>query len=117
MGAAPLLALVSHGLWVDRYGSDPSIIGRDIVLQGSPFEVIGVMPDGYDFPTPETDVWLPRLIEAERQVLGIRGGAGPTSQGLVSHSTSVIARLAPGVTMEAAVADAERLIARFNGAA
>lgn len=55
----PLVALMSHDLWVSRYGADPSIVGRTIELNGEPTEVIGVMPPGYDFPSPETDVWIP----------------------------------------------------------
>ena len=97
----PLVALLSHGLWVNRYGSDPSIIGRNIEMNGSPWEVIGVMPDGYNFPTPEIDVWIPRQLD-------------PESENFDSHVIRGIARLAPGVTIAEAVADSERLIARYD---
>ncbi len=97
----PTVALISHGLWVSRYGEDPGVIGRSIELNGSPREVIGVMPPGYDFPTPEVDVWVPRQLD-------------PASENFGGHHLNGIARLAPGVTMEAAVADAESLIARFD---
>ena len=97
----PLVALLSHGLWVNRYGSDPSIIGRNIEMNGSPWEVIGVMPDGYNFPTPEIDVWIPRQLD-------------PESENFDSHVIRGIARLALGVTIAEAVADSERLIARYD---
>ena len=97
----PLVALLSHGLWVNRYGSDPSIIGRNIEMNGSPWEVIGVMPDGYNFPTPEIDVWIPRQLD-------------PESENFDSHVIRGIARLAPGVTIAEVVADSERLIARYD---
>ena len=103
LGALPRVTLLSHGLWVDRYGSDPSIVGRDIEVPGGKVEVIGVMPEGYDFPTPNLDLWLPLALDPESVIFE-------------THNISAIARLAPGVTIEAGVADAERLIARFDEA-
>ena len=100
-GGLPLITLMSHRLWVNRYGSDPSIIGRIIQLGNFPAEVIGVMPQGYDFPTPDVDLWFPRP-------------QNPESENFEVHGTSAIARLAPGVSIAEAVADAERLIARYD---
>ena len=97
----PRVALLSDGLWAGRYGSDPAILGRVIELNGVDWEVIGVMPDGYDFPAPGVDIWLPRQLN-------------PASENFGRHHISAIARLAPGTTIEAAVADAESLIRRFD---
>ena len=99
----PRLALLSHRLWTGFFGSDPSVIGRIIELQGQQVEVIGVMPQGFDFPSPEIDVWIPRNLDPESENFGGHGIAG-------------IARLAPGVTIERAVEDSESLIARFDEA-
>ena len=98
---APQVALLSDGLWIDYYGSDPGIIGRVIELNGQQVEVIGVMPRGYNFPTPEIDVWIPRRLD-------------PASENFGGHHLAGIARLAPGSTVESAVADAESLIGRFD---
>ena len=98
---APQVALLSDGLWIDYYGSDPGIIGRVIELNGQQVEVIGVMPRGYNFPTPEIDVWIPRRLD-------------PASENFGGHHLTGIARLAPGSTIESAVADAESLIGRFD---
>ena len=95
-----MVTVLSHGLWVDRYGSDPSIIGRSILLSGGPFDVIGVMPEGYDFPTSEIDLWTLTVF--------------PESENSSRHAISAVARLAPGVTIEEAVADATRLIGDFD---
>jgi putative ABC transport system permease protein len=97
------VALIAHDLWVNRYGADPSILGRQINLFGVPWEVIGVMPAGYDFPTTEADVWIPLQLD-------------PASQNFGGHNLRAIARLAPGVTIAAATEDARRLIARFDEA-
>ena len=97
----PRVALLSDGLWAGRYGSDPSILGRVIELNGVDWEVIGVMPDGYDFPTPDVEIWTPYQLD-------------PASENFGGHHISAIARLASGTTIEAAVADAESLIGRFD---
>ena len=96
----PAVALISDGLWVNRYGSDPSIIGRTIELNGITREVIGVMPAGYDFPNPESDVWIPYQLD-------------PGNDNSGSHYLFGIARLASDVTLEAAITDGERLLAGY----
>ena len=103
----PSVVLLSHDLWVSRYGADPSILGRTIDVNGTPREVIGVMPAGYDFPTtrptPDIDVWIPFQLD-------------PASTNFGSDYINAIARLAPGVTIEAAIDDARSLVARFDEA-
>ncbi len=94
------MGVLSHGLWVNYFGSDPDVIGKFIDLTGIQVEVIGVMPNGFNFPSPDIDMWIPRRLNPESANFG-------------GHSIYGIARLAPGVTVEAAVADAESLIARF----
>ncbi|HVQ16736.1 MAG TPA: ABC transporter permease, partial [Vicinamibacterales bacterium] len=56
-GAAPVVVL-SHGLWVRRFGSDRSIVGRSITFDGVPTEVVGVMPATFSFPDSRTDMWM-----------------------------------------------------------
>jgi putative ABC transport system permease protein len=97
----PLVALLSHGLWASQYGADPAIVGRTIHLNGTSREVIGVMPAGYDFPSPELDVWIPFQLD-------------PASNNFGAHFIFAIARLAPGVTIKAAARDARSLVARFD---
>ncbi len=85
-GAAPV-ALLSDRLWRRRFGGDRTIVGRAITLDGSPVTVAGVMPPGFGFPDPETEIWLPLTFTAEQMerratqvlhVLGrLRPGAAP----------------------------------------
>jgi predicted permease len=56
-GSAPL-AVLSNGLWRSLFGSDPSIVGRTIVLSGRPFVVIGVTPPTFWLPIPNVDLWV-----------------------------------------------------------
>jgi putative ABC transport system permease protein len=104
----PSVALLSHNLWVNHYGSDPAILGRTVEVDGTPREVIGVMPASYDFPAypgPTLDVglWIPFQLN-------------PASANFGSVYINAIARLAPGVTIEAATDDARSLVARLDEA-
>ena len=91
-GAAPVV-IIGHGMWVNRYGSNPSIIGRTIRVNDVPATVIGVMPDGFKFPF-NTDIWLP---------LGMIPGL--EEQRRNARNLSVFGRLAPGVSREQAQSD------------
>ena len=60
-GARPV-AVLSHGLWVRRYGADPNIVGRPLTLNGVPADVIGVMPASFAFPDARVEVLVPELL-------------------------------------------------------
>ena len=96
-GAAPVL--LSHQLWQRAFGSDPSLVGRTIILGERPRTVIGVMPRGFAYPSPQTEFWIPLgLTDAER------GDHG-------SHYLGAVGRLTPGISVERAREDL-RSIAR-----
>lgn len=97
----PRLVLLSDTLWRSVFDADPSLVGRTVQVNGLPWEVIGVMPERYDFPGPDIDVWIPFQLN-------------PASTNTGRPSIDGIARLAPGETLESATADAEALIARFG---
>src|SRR5215470_8889415 len=59
---APPRVVLSHGLWLRRFGGDPDIVGRTIVLSGVSSEVIGVMPASFTFPFERTEAWAPLQI-------------------------------------------------------
>ncbi len=61
-GAEPTVVL-SHGIWQTELAGDPAVIGRRIVLDGQPATVIGVMPRGFFFPTPELRIWRPLNLD------------------------------------------------------
>lgn len=54
---SPSPVIISHGLWVRRYGADPGILDRTIELNQRPRDVVGVMPPRFGFPHAQTDVW------------------------------------------------------------
>src|SRR5207253_1860537 len=56
------VVLLSYHLWERRFGKDPSVVGHKIELNGGPYEVIGVMPQEFRYPTKDYDVWAPLFI-------------------------------------------------------
>lgn len=98
-GAIPI-AVLSHGFWEGTLGSDPSVIGRTLNLDGEVFEVIGVMPAGFGFPAPSTDLYVPMGYFSDRLAWDDRGS---------SSGTRAIARLLPSVEMASAQTDLTRI--------
>jgi putative ABC transport system permease protein len=86
------VAVIGAGLWKRRFGGDPSVIGRKIRLDGEDFTVIGVMPEGFQFPyrAANTELWLPEEPPAQ------------SAQRLYRRSDFVAGRLKRGVTLAAA---------------
>jgi putative ABC transport system permease protein len=98
----PKVAVLGHGLWSDRFGSDPTIVGRKILLDDTPYTVVGVMPRGFAFPDPEDRLWIP--IGLTPQQLANHG----------SHFLRVVARLKPGATLAQAQAELDGIAARLT---
>jgi predicted permease len=99
------VVVISHGLWTRQLGGDPGAIGRTLRLNGRERTVIGVMPRGFAFPTARTDLWVPLALPPQARA----------SRG--SYALYVVGRLAPGVTLAGARADAgtvwSRLVAQY----
>jgi putative ABC transport system permease protein len=94
------VVVISHALWQSRLFGRADILGATLTLNGEPWTVIGVMPPGFSFPA-KVDLWTPQELTAtERAELG-------------SWYLGVIARLKPGVSVEAAQHDVDRLAAEL----
>jgi predicted permease len=59
-GAEPVVVL-GHAIWRDRFGSSPDALGQTVFANGNPYTIVGVAPEGFEFPFGE-DVWLPLVI-------------------------------------------------------
>lgn len=101
-GAAPSLVL-SHGLWRERFGGDPAVVGTTVRLNGEPAEVVGVLPAGLDFPR-DNQVWLPMRLGAPDADLLRRD----------AFRFQAIARLAPDATLDLTRARLAALAARIE---
>jgi putative ABC transport system permease protein len=88
------VALLSHGFWQQRLASDPAVVGRTLILDGSPFTVVGVMPAGFRFPDSDgVSLWTPMAfdsVELSRRT---------------QRMFNVIGRLKAGTTVAAAQAE------------
>jgi predicted permease len=100
--ASPSVVVLSHWLWETRFGSDPEILGRTLLVNGRPLEVVGVMPEGFDVLSPWNRTGRFALYQPFADSL--------LAEGRGNHSYPVVARLAPGVTQEAAEADMQRVM-------
>jgi predicted permease len=102
------VVVISHRLWTDWFGADPSVIGRSYSVSGVDRTVIGVMGPEFRFPDEGTLLWFPTVIRAE--------GITPGQFGL-----PLVGRLAPGATIEGLRLElgalAQRLPERFGGSA
>lgn len=95
------VAIVGHGLWRRRFGSDPKIVGSKIGLNNRPTEVIGIMPDGFAFPTREFELWTPAYIEPE------------TFRARMDADYQAIARLKPEWTLARAQSEMSAIMRRI----
>ena len=92
------VAVLGHGLWQRRFGGDPRVIGQTIALNDATHEVVGVMPEGFDYP-PGADLWTPIGFTAAQRDPSTRS----------SEFLAVIARLRDGTTLAQAQEDMRRV--------
>src|SRR5262247_2263953 len=81
------VVVLRHAFWQTRFGGDPKIIGKRIMLDDKPFEVIGVMPKDFEFPYGGGEMWTPFVIEPLMK------------QDHANHYLQAIGLLKPGVTI------------------
>jgi predicted permease len=98
----PRVAVLSHRLWQRRFGGARDVIGRTVDVNGRPATIVGVMPRAFVYPEREHEVWMPMAFTPEARA----------SRG--SHYLQVVARLAPGATLDAARADMAAIAARLE---
>jgi putative ABC transport system permease protein len=83
--------VLSHALWLRRFGGDPAALGKTLQLEGEPYVVVGVLPPGIELPEL-CDAWVPLSFEPMQLQPGARNW----------HYLKVVARLAPSATLESA---------------
>jgi putative ABC transport system permease protein len=86
------VVLLSHALWENRFGADAGVVGRDILLDGEPHRIIGVLPRGSAFDRGFAQLWKPLAFQSSERTRNF-------------HWIDVFARLAPGATREQAQAE------------
>jgi predicted permease len=94
---SPETVMLMFGYWKARLGGDAAAVGRTILIGGRPKEVIGVLPEDFQFLDLKVSILLPMRIDRGKTTLG-------------NFSYQALARLKPGVAMEQATADMARMI-------
>ncbi len=97
------VVVLSHALWQRRFGGAPDVVGRSLLLDGAPIEVLGVMPPTFRYPSRQVDVWAP---------------ISRVTDTMIPHRRSirwqqVLGRLAPGVTVDETEAEARAIVTRL----
>lgn len=94
------VAVLSYGLWQKRFGGDPKVIGTKVMISGDNTTIVGVMPNGFEFPQ-QAQLWWPFPLEA--------------SERRDNRYVNVIGRLKPGVAVHQAQADLDTINQRLAG--
>ncbi len=95
------VAVLSYWLWKGRFGGDPRILERMILLNGERYEAIGVMPADFEYPTPQFELWTPLYLPPDELQPGI------------NNNYVAIGRLKPSVTVAQAQADMSAVMRQF----
>jgi putative ABC transport system permease protein len=85
------VVVLSHRLWTRRFGGDPSIVGRQITLNGRPYDVLGVMPARFTYTSTSEELWVPIAFTPERRAMHDE------------HYLQIYGRLREGTTAAAAL--------------
>jgi len=94
------VAVLSYSLWQKRFGGDRDLVGRDILLDGAPYTVVGVMPPAFQYPS-FTELWTPLTMSSE------------AAQDRAYRYLRVMARLKPRVTIQQAQMEMNTIAARL----
>ena len=97
---APATVILSQRLWMDRFSGDRDVLGTVVSVNGETAEIIGVMPEGFRFPTTQ-EIWVP----LRQDLAGTRRGEGV--------SLSVLGTLREGVSRDAAMVELSAIMSRL----
>jgi predicted permease len=87
--------VIGWGLWKRRYGGDPSIVGRTILVDLKPYTVLGILPSWFRYPDARTQLWVPVYHERPLEIM----------QSFASHNFDVVGELCAGVGTGQAMAE------------
>ncbi len=103
----PPVVMLSASLWRRRFAGDPGILGKTATLGGTAYTIIGILPPGFAFPSPDLDVWM--TAPAEWPVMPVKSRA-------LSPFLTLFGRLKPNVTLAAANAEAKVIQRQYAAA-
>ncbi|MGA8267489.1 MAG: ABC transporter permease [Candidatus Acidiferrales bacterium] len=108
------VVVISHALWNSKFSADPGILGQSLEIDGRAYQIIGVMPPGFEYPrtsdlpydvdtaAKKSDLWFPIALTPEQRA------------DRDNSSGDVVARLRPGVSLNQAQAEMSAIMARLD---
>lgn len=96
------VVIISHRFWMRRYGGSSDAVGSTLVLDGEPYEIVGVMPAGFNFRFNDVDVWRP--MRPDSDFIGARR----------FHNWTMLGRLKRGVSIEQAQSEVDVISAQLE---
>ena len=96
---APPVVVISEGMWRRKFGGDPAVVGKQVHVNGTPREIVGIMAGDFQYPSTSTQLWYPIAFNLAK--------AEPAS-----FNYTNIGRLKPGVTIERASEELDRMLPR-----
>ncbi len=104
-GSGTHVAVLSHHAWLEHFGGDTAVVGRTVQLEGEPVQIVGVMPERFEAPLPDVDLWGPfEWKQSDRSQIWFRR----------AHWPRAVARLRPGVTLEQANAELQVVVRQLQ---
>ena len=101
-GDVPNAVVLSHRLWLERFGGDRGTIGTSVILDDRPFTVVGVLGETFLFlPWPNVDIWAPLTVDPDQEALPDKGNLW------------IVGRLRPSATLAGAQAEMDLVTARI----
>ena len=104
---ADRVVLLSRGVWTTRFGSDVDIVGTLVDLDGEPHTVVGILPEEFDFPNPDSEFWTPLVIPPFASP-GMESTVEPRT--VLTHVFGALGRLRPGVSPEQAATEVRTIL-------
>ena len=104
---AERVTLLSHGAWTRRFGSRLDVVGTVLTLGDTPHTVVGVLAEGFYFPTPDAEVWTPWVMPSAAPT-------GPGERPAIMQFFPALGRLRPGVSPEQAATEVRTILQRIE---
>ena len=95
------VVILSDGLWRNRFGGDPAVVGRTLDMNGTLREIVGVMPPDFGHPSRDPQLYVPLVVD-------------PVQAQLANFGASGVARLAPGASGGSVLTEVTGLISRLR---
>ena len=106
----PATAVLTYGMWARRFGRDPQMVGKSIIINGQTYEVVGILPQRFSLPQEV----LPLLYGTEQAEIFLPLPLAPSASHVRDHEDyNIVGKLKPGVSLQQAQAEMDTITARL----